>query len=404
MADVLIVEDVDMQAALLIEFLNEHHAIVGRAVNKQEAIQLTRDTAPDVVLMDLNLEQGNGFEATDAITSMQESPSVIISTVHVRDELKERAIDAGADEYIIKPYSREELLDVIEHVLQGSSRPGGVLENRNKNGVEPSSLLEPPPQIDFSDVGGMTELKQKFIDKIIEPLERRPLFEEYGLGVVNAVLLYGPPGTGKTYISKALAGELDYNFIEAKPDEITSAFVGEAASNVAELFETARENQPCLVFIDELEGIASNRSGGAKKTQSERQMINQLLTEMSETKGEDVILVGATNLPKEVDDAAWDRFEERIEVPLPDGEARAAILRIHLREPPVVPDEIDWDRIKEQTNGYSARDLESVAREAAHIALQEAVDQDKLQAISQTHLEQAIANNESNSSDPPNDD
>jgi len=140
----------------------------------------------------------------------------------------------------------------------------------------------------------MTDLKETLKDQVIDPLERPELYDEYDLGVVNGVLLYGPPGTGKTYITEALAGELDYNYIEAQASDITSSLVGEAAENMSEMFEVARDNQPCLLFMDEIEAIAAERSGGSQKTMSESQMITQFLTEMSETKGEDVVVVSAT--------------------------------------------------------------------------------------------------------------
>ncbi|WP_251342730.1 ATP-binding protein [Haloplanus halophilus] len=251
--------------------------------------------------------------------------------------------------------------------------------------------LEPPPDLDFEDVGGMHDLKETLRDKVIDPLERSDLYAEYDLGVVNGVMLYGPPGTGKTYITRALAGKLGYNFVDVEPNDITSSLVGEAADNVSELYDVARDNQPCLVFIDEVDALMPSRSGGSQKTQSERQMVNQFLTELTETRGEDVITVTATNIPDEVDGAATSRFQERIEVPPPGPEAREAILRVHLRNRPALPDEIDWERIRESTEGYSGRDLEVVADDAALAALQEAVEDDEIRHIRQEHLEQALA-------------
>jgi transitional endoplasmic reticulum ATPase len=270
----------------------------------------------------------------------------------------------------------------------GDGRPAG--DDGDGDETDPSAYLEDPPDLNFGDVGGMTDLKETLKDQVIDPLERPELYEEYNLGVVNGVLLYGPPGTGKTYITEALAGELDYNYIEAQASDITSSLVGEAAENMSEMFEVARDNQPCLLFMDEIEAIAAERSGGSQKTMSESQMITQFLTEMSETKGEDVVVVSATNLPNEIDGAAWRRFDERIEVPPPDATARGAILRVHLRERPVLTDEIEWDQIKELTDGYSASDLEIIASTAARKALKEARDSDEVIPITQKHLEMAI--------------
>lgn len=249
--------------------------------------------------------------------------------------------------------------------------------------------------MDFGDVGGMTELKETLKDQVIDPLQRPELYEEYDLGVVNGVLLYGPPGTGKTYITEALAGELGYNVVIAQAADITSSLVGEAADNMAELFSLARDNQPCLLFLDEIDAIAAERNDSTNKTMSESQMITQFLTEMSEIKGEDIVVVGATNLPDEIDGAAWRRFDERIEVPPPDATARAAVLRIHLRDRPVVTEELDWEAIKQQTEGYVASDLEIIASKAARRALKQAREEDEVVPIAQHHLETAIAETES---------
>jgi transitional endoplasmic reticulum ATPase len=263
--------------------------------------------------------------------------------------------------------------------------------------VDANEYLQDPPKMDFDGVGGMSELKQTLTDKVIDPLERPELYEKYDLGVVNGILLYGPPGTGKTYITKALAGKLGYNFIDVTPSDLTSSLVGQAADNVADLFEVARDNQPCLVFIDEIDGVASARSGGAQKTQSERQMVNQLLEELTEIQSEDVVVVGATNLLSEVDDAIKrsGRFDERIEVPPPDATAREAILRVHLRDRPVLTEEIEFDRVRELTEGYSASDMELIATNAARQALQQARDQDEIQPVTQAHVEAAIEDAES---------
>ncbi len=246
------------------------------------------------------------------------------------------------------------------------------------------------PDINLSDVGGMAELKQELLDKIRDPIERRDLYQTYDIGVANAILLYGPPGTGKTYITKALAGELDFNFIDVNADDIVSKYVGEAAENVARLFEVAIEKQPTLIFLDEIDAISQQRSGGNQQTQSQAQMVNQLLTEISDVKTEEVVVVSATNRPDIIDDALLDRFEELIEVPLPDPQARIAMFRVHLRDRPILSEGIDWSRIKELTEGFSARDIETSADNAALEALTEARETGNIQPITQEHLEKAI--------------
>lgn len=278
-----------------------------------------------------------------------------------------------------------------------STRQKHIDEDHEEDSPDAAEYLEEPPDLDFDDVGGMSELKQTLTDSVIDPLERPELYEEYDLGVVNGILLYGPPGTGKTYITRALAGKLGYNFINLTPSDLTSSLVGEAADNVADLFEVARKNQPCLLFVDEIDAVAGARSGGAQKTQSERQMVNQLLEELSAIQNEDVVVVGATNLLEEVDDAIKrsGRFDERIEVPPPDATAREAILRVHLRDRPVLTDTIDWSSVRAQTEGYSASDMELIATNAARQALQQARKKDEIQPVTQRHLESAIKETDS---------
>jgi transitional endoplasmic reticulum ATPase len=277
----------------------------------------------------------------------------------------------------------------------GKSDSSSSRSKEDSDSVDPETYLEDTPEIDFSDVGGMTDLKETLKDQVIDPLERPELYEEYDLGIVNGVLLHGPPGTGKTYITKALAGELKYNFVEAQASDITSSLVGEAADNISDIFDVAIDNQPCLLFLDEIDAIASDRGGGADKTMSESQMITQFLTEMSDMKGEDVVVVGATNLPDEIDGAAWRRFDERVEVPPPDPPARAAVLRIHLRDRPVLTERIDWDEIKDLTEGYSSSDLEIIASKAARNALKQARCEDDIVPITQDHIKQSIEETES---------
>lgn len=281
--------------------------------------------------------------------------------------------------------------------VEGKKERARGQEQSDEETLDADEYLKEPPELDFDDVGGMTELKQTLNDSVIDPLERPELYQEYDLGVVNGILLYGPPGTGKTYITRALAGKLGYNFIDVTPSDLTSSLVGEAADNVADLFEVARQNQPCLVFIDEIDAVASSRSGGAQKSQSERQMVNQLLEELSGIQDEEVVVVGATNLLEEVDDAIKrsGRFDERIEVPPPDATAREAILRVHLRDRPVLTDEISWQQVREQTEGYSASDMELIATNAARQALKQAREHDEIQPVTQEHIRTAIEETDS---------
>ena len=327
------------------------------------------------------LEDIADLESSERLTQERLDLAANLQTAATKLEAGQPLVSAG------EPQSEEPQSDAGTRVADDESSHTDASDD---DAPDASQYLEEPPDLDFSDVGGMTELKETLKDQVIDPLKRPELYEEYNLGVVNGVLLHGPPGTGKTYITEALAGELEYNYIEAQASDITSSLVGEAAENMREMFAVAQANQPCLLFLDEVEAIAAERSGGSQKTMSESQMITQFLTEMSEIKGEDVIVVSATNLPDDIDGAAWRRFDERIEVPPPDANARGAILRVHLRDRPVLTETIDWTEIKDLTEGYSASDLEIIAATAARKALKEARASDDVVPITQAHLASAI--------------
>jgi transitional endoplasmic reticulum ATPase len=229
------------------------------------------------------------------------------------------------------------------------------------------SLVDPDPGIDFDDVGGMADLKARLEETVIDPLDDPDRFEDYGLDVLNGLLLHGPPGCGKTYMATALAGELGHSFLDVTPADLTSKWMGKPAQNVADLFAIAAANAPCVLFIDEIDAIAGNRTGGMNT--SEQQMVNQLLAELEDV-GEDVVVVGATNLLEDIDGAIRrsGRFDERVEVPPPDAEARREILAVHLRDRPLA-DDLDWSTVVERTEEYAASDLELVAENAARTAM-----------------------------------
>ena len=333
------------------------------------------------------LEELAALESTDKLTQERRKLAANLSTA--ADQLADGNLNSETTSAVQSDSDVSPGSD--EGQTTGSGETGGE-STQSQDDIKLEDFLEESPDLSFGEVGGMTDLKEALKDQVIDPLERPELYAEYDLGMVNGVLLHGPPGTGKTYITEALAGELDYNFVKVQASDITSSLVGEAADNMAELFTVARNNQPCLLFLDETDAIAADREGGSNKSMSEGQMITQFLTEMSDIKGEDVVVVGATNLPDEIDGAAWRRFDERIEVPPPDPPARAAVLRIHLRDRPVVTEEINWESIKSDTEGYSSSDLEIIASKAARTALKEArTDDDSIVPISQAHIETAIA-------------
>lgn len=257
-----------------------------------------------------------------------------------------------------------------------------VVDTPEDVGDAAAAAFDAPPDRDFGDVGGMHDLVDELQTGVLAPLAAPEQYDRYGLGAVNGVLLHGPPGCGKTYIAKALAGELDRVFGAVTPADLTSKWVGEAAENVADLFAVARENQPCVVFIDELDAVAGDRD--RQMTNTEQQMVNQLLVELEDAAEHDVVVVAATNHVADVDGAIRrsGRFDKRIEVGPPDADARREIIQIHLRGRPTT-DDLDLGPVVRQTAGFAGSDLTLLVEDAARAAL------DADEPISTAHLETA---------------
>jgi transitional endoplasmic reticulum ATPase len=252
--------------------------------------------------------------------------------------------------------------------------------------------IESTPGLDLEDVGGMDELKQDLRRGIIRPIEYREKAESLGVGINNGVLLEGPPGVGKTYITRALTGELGYPFAEVRASELGSRYVNEGAENVAALFEEAREAAPCVVFLDEIDSLAGNRSDGPQKTNSERKMVTEFLQAMEDIQGTDILVVGATNLVEDVDAAIRrsGRFNQTFHVDAPDPQARKEIFGVHLRDKAVDEASLDTQALVQATDGFTGADIETIIKEAGRAALDEAIQREIEPAIAHRHLMAAI--------------
>jgi transitional endoplasmic reticulum ATPase len=225
------------------------------------------------------------------------------------------------------------------------------------------------PKITYEDVGGLRDELTKVREMIELPLKHPELFERLGIDPPKGVLLYGPPGTGKTLIAKAVANESGANFYSIQGPEIMSKFYGESEARLREVFEDAEENSPSIIFIDELDSIASKR----EETQGEveRRVVAQLLTLMDGLEGRgEVIVIAATNRSDAIDPALRrpGRFDREIEIGVPDREGRKEIMLIHTRGMPLA-DDVDLDDLASETYGFVGADLAALAKESAMSAL-----------------------------------
>jgi AAA+ superfamily predicted ATPase len=223
------------------------------------------------------------------------------------------------------------------------------------------------------------------INKVVKAIEHRDYLAKIGLREIGKLLFVGPPGTGKTSVARALAHDLDLPFVEVKLSMITSQYLGETAKNVDKTFEVAKRLSPCILFMDEFDFVAKTRS--SDEHAAIKRAVNTLLKSIDEVSliDDEVLLIGATNHPDQLDAAAWRRFDEIVNFPKPDRHMRSDILRVVTREMDIV--DFDPDTLAEMTEGLTGSDLRLVLREAVLNALTE-----ERTTLTQQDLEDAIAN------------
>lgn len=236
-----------------------------------------------------------------------------------------------------------------------------------------NSVLFTKPDINFSHVGGMDQVKREIDLKIIKPLENVELYASYGKKVGGGILLYGPPGCGKTYIAKATAGEINANFINISLDDILDMYIGNSEKNLGRYFDLARGHKPCVIFFDEVDALGAKRSD--MRQSAGRNVINQFLAELDgmNSDNEGLLIIGATNAPWHIDPAFRrpGRFDRIIFVPPPDTESKQEILKLKLKEKP--QKSIDLKKVAQKSVDYSGADLNAIIDIAVESILEEAI-------------------------------
>jgi len=242
-------------------------------------------------------------------------------------------------------------------------------------------------RITFDDVAGADEEKDE-LKEVVDFLKNPRKYLELGARIPKGILLVGPPGTGKTLLAKAVAGEAGVPFFSISGSDFVEMFVGVGASRVRDLFEQAKKNSPCIVFIDEIDAVGRHRGAGLGGGHDEReQTLNQLLVEMDGFSiNEGIIIIAATNRPDILDPALLrpGRFDRRITVGIPDIKGREEILKVHSKGKPLMP-EVDLKVLAKRTPGFTGADLENMMNEAAILAARKGNKQ-----IGMDELEEAI--------------
>ncbi|WP_416196827.1 ATP-dependent zinc metalloprotease FtsH [Selenomonas sp.] len=310
------------------------------------------------------------------------------------DKLAAKNIDVTAENPPEPPWWSQMLSSILPilllcgvwfYMMQQTQGGGGRVMNFGKSRARMSGGDK--VKVNFGDVAGADEAKQE-LEEVVEFLKHPKKYNDLGARIPKGVLLFGPPGTGKTLLAKAVAGEAGVPFFSISGSDFVEMFVGVGASRVRDLFEQAKKNAPCIVFIDEIDAVGRQRGAGLGGGHDEReQTLNQLLVEMDGfAANEGIIIIAATNRPDILDPALLrpGRFDRQIVVDKPDVRGRLAILKVHAKGKPIAQD-ADLDILARRTPGFTGADLANLVNEAALLAAR----RDKHQ-IGMTELEEAI--------------
>lgn len=246
------------------------------------------------------------------------------------------------------------------------------------------------PKETFADVGGLEDVKKKIQMNFILPLKKPEFFKAYGKEAGGSLLLYGPPGCGKTFLAKAIAGEINASFLHLELQAILSMYVGESEHNLHDVFEAARENKPCVLFIDELDAIGGNRQN--MRQHHERMLVNQLLLELDglNSHNHGIYVIGATNTPWYLDSALRrpGRFNQLLFIPPPSETEREVILQLKLKDKP--QSSLNHKKIASKTEHFSGADLGQLVGDAIESALHRSLETGELQPLTNDDLSGAL--------------
>jgi len=277
------------------------------------------------------------------------------------------------------------LIGVWFFIMQQTQGGGGKVMSFGKSRAKMSGGDK--IKVNFNDVAGADEAKQE-LEEVVEFLKHPKKFNDLGARIPKGVLLFGPPGTGKTLLARAVAGEAGVPFFTISGSDFVEMFVGVGASRVRDLFEQAKKNAPCIVFIDEIDAVGRQRGAGVGGGHDEReQTLNQLLVEMDGfAANEGIIIVAATNRPDILDPALLrpGRFDRQIVVDKPDVRGRRAILKVHTKGKPVAGD-ADLEVLARRTPGFTGADLSNLVNEAALLSARR-----NKKTIAMSELEESI--------------
>jgi len=358
------------------------------AASQQEKIEALRDRLE--VLEDQNEEMRDSL--LDANAENNKFQQKLERLTHENKKLKQSPLfvatvqELNDDGVVIKQHgnNQEALTEVTNEMRQDLEPDDRVAVNNSLSVVQKLTRetdvrarvmqIDHSPEVSYADIGGLDDQMREVRETVELPLEQPEAFDSVGIDPPSGILLHGPPGTGKTLLAKAVAAETNASFIKMAGSELVHKFIGEGAKLVRDLFEVARDNEPAVIFIDEIDAIASKRTDSKTSGDAEVQRtMMQLLSEMDgfDERG-DIRIIAATNRFDMLDEAILrpGRFDRLIEVPKPDAEGRKLIFEIHTRDMNVA-DDVDFSALAEIAEEASGADIKAICTEAGMFSIRD---------------------------------
>ena len=362
---------------LLMLALRFPYARQAEAVTAQEFTQVLESGSVTDAVISPNPQTPSGY-VTVTLANGQSVRQNVSDVKDAEQLLKDNNIDYSMEEVpqentlltVVMPYLLSIVVVVVIVTMMNRGAAGGGSNARMMNFGRSRAKLSRDSKVNFTNVAGLEEEKEE-LEEVVDFLKNPQKYTSVGARIPKGMLLVGPPGTGKTLLAKAVAGEAGVPFFSISGSDFVEMFVGVGASRVRDLFEEAKKNAPCIIFIDEIDAVARRRGTGMGGGHDEReQTLNQLLVEMDGFGvNEGIIVMAATNRVDILDPAILrpGRFDRKVAVGRPDVKGREEILRVHSKEKPLSED-VDLHRVAQTTAGFTGADLENLMNEAAIIS------------------------------------
>ena len=362
---------------LLMLALRFPYARQAEAVTAQEFTQVLESGSVTDAVISPNPQTPSGY-VTVTLANGQTVRQNVSDVKDAEQLLKDNNIDYSMEEVpqentlltVVMPYLLSIVVVVVIVTMMNRGAAGGGSNARMMNFGRSRAKLSCDSKVNFTNVAGLEEEKEE-LEEVVDFLKNPQKYTSVGARIPKGMLLVGPPGTGKTLLAKAVAGEAGVPFFSISGSDFVEMFVGVGASRVRDLFEEAKKNAPCIIFIDEIDAVARRRGTGMGGGHDEReQTLNQLLVEMDGFGvNEGIIVMAATNRVDILDPAILrpGRFDRKVAVGRPDVKGREELLRVHSKEKPLSED-VDLHRVAQTTAGFTGADLENLMNEAAIIS------------------------------------